>query len=566
MESRAVKDGGQSRPTPSEIIAQSSHGPTMGRGRALFFNTVLDANRNYISIDEGFCATVGYTHDELIGAPYTLLDAGENSQEEIAAVWDFVEANGAFCGTNKFMRKDGKPVWVRFTLSQDEDAQGARIYRMWGADVSDLVARSKKRVRLLSQQEYARHINRAFAIRRMDASLRDMLASALGILFEIKWLGVLNKGGVFVYDKQREDLELVCSHGLGPQIENLCSRVAMGHCLCGRAALTKKLVHASCVDERHEIRFDGMGPHGHYNVPIMLGGDLLGVLVVYLEHGAAKEKDHELFLMEFAQALGVLMGFKKREEALIEAKQDAEAAMVEAQQAERAKSDFLASMSHEIRTPLNGVVGMLQALNMNSLSEEQSEYVDIALSSADNLLSLLDDVLDFSSLEHSAMKLDIAEVDLHETINRSVQAFLFMAKEKGLQLELNGLTGQPLIVRGDAMRVRQIITNLVSNAIKFTHEGAISVSARALGGAEAHGRVRKVEISVTDTGIGIPDDMHGRIFNRFTQVDVSESRVFDGAGLGLAICKKLAEAMDGEIGVESKPGQGARFWVRLPAV
>ncbi len=252
------------------------------------------------------------------------------------------------------------------------------------------------------------------------------------------------------------------------------------------------------------------------------------------------------------RAVGLMLDVdaqKRQELALIEAKQQAEAATI-------AKSNFLASMSHEIRTPLNGILGMTQVLaSDDELSETQKERVAVISESGRTLMALLNDVLDISKIE--AGKLEIARVDgdLVLTVDRIRQLFLARAEERKLSVELEVEEGIPKQLRYDPVRVRQCVSNILSNAIKFTEEGGIRIRL----GAEQQPSGVVVRISVTDTGIGMDQATLARLFGAFTPADASISRRFGGTGLGLAITRQLARLMGGDVTVESRPGEGSTF-------
>ena len=228
-----------------------------------------------------------------------------------------------------------------------------------------------------------------------------------------------------------------------------------------------------------------------------------------------------------------------------------------AESASRAKSNFLANMSHEIRTPLNGVTGMLELLSSTTLDEQQQRYVHGAQSSADCLMSLINGILDFSKIEQGMLELDPVDFNLHQLIHDVADIMAPAARKSGLEIICELSPDLPKWVSADNSRLRQILLNLVSNAVKFTEKGRVSIEAQKQYTDIGDLMVR---ISVSDTGIGIPVDRRHRLFKLFSQVDGSTTRRFGGTGLGLALCKKLVELFGGEIGVESESEKGSTFW------
>lgn len=234
----------------------------------------------------------------------------------------------------------------------------------------------------------------------------------------------------------------------------------------------------------------------------------------------------------------------------------------ESEQANRAKSDFLAMMSHELRTPMNGVLGMLQLLETTSLNDEQTEYAALATESTEHLLKVINDILDFSRIERGALELEAIPFNLLELLQSSVQVFQHSAHQRGLQLLLETQTGlEQLEVSGDPTRIRQILVNLIGNALKFTEEGHIRVETHW---QQLDDQVLWFTCAVHDSGIGIGSERLERMFDAFQQADTSISRRYGGTGLGLPIARTLAERMGGTLRAESQLGAGSVFTLEIP--
>ncbi|MBI5610458.1 MAG: response regulator [Deltaproteobacteria bacterium] len=528
--------------------------------------TVLltDASGQIARANQQALRMFGYTPDELLGLGVATLLPGWSLPAEATPV-DGARAQPAVANVQEWTgcRRDGShlPVEVRTAVpALDVDTQ--RIVAIH--DISE---------QKLTQQRIEQEREQQAALRAMlEASLTGQTLTAtlelcLDRLLALSWLALLPRGAVFVVAKEGTELLLAASRNLPPQMQSACARVPFGRCHCGRAAATAATQFSTHIGPDHELSYPDMQDHGHYNLPLVSGSTVLGVLALYLSPGFARNAQSEQFLAAAANVLAGLIKRDRAEQALTDYQAhleekvamrtaDLEDARRVAEQLARTKSEFLANMSHEIRTPMNAVLGMARIGQRDADSEVSRQHFGHILQAGQHLLGIINDVLDYSKIESGKLTVESRPFQVAVATEHVVRLMRERAQAKGLQLTLTIAPNHPAWVDGDHLRLEQVLLNLLSNAIKFTHEGQVWLTVE-----------RSEDTSlfqVTDTGIGIDAELLPRLFHAFEQADASTTRRFGGSGLGLAISRKLVQLMGGDIAVHSQPGVGSSFRLRLP--
>ena len=466
---------------------------------------VTDLEGKIIYVNDRQCSISGYRRDELIGQSFAIEQSGLHPDSLFAEIRARVDAGQVWRGELANRSKDGRVYWTDTTIVPFKRPDGT-IERFVSIR-TDITERKLAEERLVRQDALLRSTSR---IARVGGWEYDPIADrseCSDVVYEI-------------YDLPRsepmsiERLNACYAPGIGDE-----ALAAM------RAAITKgvtfdriwPLVTASGASRW--VRAIGE--------PQLVDGRCVRIVGVVQDVTQARNAAH----------------------ALSEAKEAAEAAS-------RAKSEFLANMSHELRTPLNGVIGMTGLLLDTPLGPEQREYAEIARSSGESLLALINDVLDLSKIETGHLELEDIDFDLNAVVDEAVDAVALRAAEKRLELLIDIDRSCPTSCRGDPTRLRQVLLNLLSNAVKFTERGEVLLTI-----APAPAPIGRLALigTIKDSGIGIPADQAARLFRPFAQADASTTRRHGGTGLGLSICRRLVEAMEGSIEVSSVPGAGATF-------
>ncbi|MBL1265148.1 response regulator [Methylomicrobium sp. RS1] len=548
--------------------------------RLLTLKQALDASSEMIIVtdDRGciqyvnpaLCDSTGWKEEILVGRPPDILDSPNADPQSLREMRNCLRHGKTWSGRLLNWRKgtppfqiagqtplpDTRDYWAEVCITPihnhgDEIIGYVQIQR----DITDQV--HKEQAQILENADTVARLAISETLQQ-TLPLQQRFIQVLDILFNLKAFDLQRKGGVFLKDPNEDCLDLFMLHGkFSEEFIRREQRVPFGACLCGRAAVSQELIVSNnCFcDPRHEHQFEGMQAHGHYIVPIVSAGVTLGILFLYTDPHPLQMESRLTMLRQ----VGDMMGLALLQE---QAKNSLEKARNAAEEAAKTKAEFLANMSHEIRTPMNGVLGMLDILKDTDMSYEQKDLLETAANSAESLLAIINDILDFSKLEAGKCELEQIEFNLPALVEEICALMSVRAHAKGLELNCFLPPTLPTHWLGDPNRIRQVLVNLVGNAVKFTEQGEVSVKVLAQEASADDNSMLRVEIK--DTGIGMSPEGQTLLFQPFAQADNSTARRFGGTGLGLSISKNLIDLMKGDIGVESAPAKGTCFWFTLP--
>ncbi len=474
-------------------------------------NMIVITNRDGLIeyVNPAFSQTTGYSLDEALGQPTSLLNSGLHDRAFYAAMWNGLLAGKSWEGELNNRRKNGEIYPEQMTITPIFEADRITHFIAIKRDISEEV-KTRTQLKLVET-----------AIQDIDQGIHIMEAvpHVLGPRIQYVNAGFSRITGYPAQEVIGERASVMQGPDPDP-VKLLKIQQAMAQGI-------------SLTLEMNYQRKDGTPYFGE-----------LHLSAVHADNG------------QVSHYIGLVSDIGPRKEAEIALRNARDQALENS----RLKSEFLSNMSHEIRTPMNGIIGMTDLLLDTELDPEQRDFTSIVRDSAQALLVIINDILDFSKIEAGKLDIEITEFSGSQVVEGTVELLGTKAREKSLTLTSFVDPALPACLLGDPTRVRQVLLNLISNAIKFTDHGGIEVSALAV----TQGDAGFVRFEVTDTGIGISPQTQAKLFQSFTQADSSTTRKYGGTGLGLAICKRLVELMDGHIGVNSQAGAGSSFWFTLP--
>jgi PAS domain S-box-containing protein len=514
------------RVTQAELAARTAEAERLALVAQRTTNVVVitDPQRRITWVNEAFTTLTGYSAQETVGRkPSTLLQGPNTDPETIARMRERLDAGEAFRGTLLNRAKGGREYWLDLDVQPMRDGTGQLTgFMAIETDVSEFKAREAL------QAENEAFLTQVGRLGGIGGWAVDLVTNG------IHWSDV-TKAIHEVPPDFEPNMEVALT--FYPPEARAILEPAMARAISEQAPWDLELPFVTATGRRRWVRALGE--------PVVAHGTVVRLMGALQDITTQKETS--------ARDLAVAGVLKHQTEL---ARQMAD----EARAASAAKTEFLATMSHEIRTPMNGIIGFANLLLDTELTSEQREFALTISNSSNTLLSIINDILDVSKIEAGKVVLEERPLDVRRTTDEVVSLLKPRAAERGNTVNVRIDPSVPAGLLGDVVRLRQVLFNLVGNAIKFTERGVVSVELHT----REVGAQRRVRLEVRDTGIGIAPDKLDSLFQKFTQADASTTRRFGGTGLGLSICRGLVELMGGAVGVDSAPGRGSTFWFELP--
>ena len=543
-------------PIGGAVSAPASFNPSTEDDLREFINLSLNllciagTDGYFKHVNPAWETTFGYTKEEVLSRPYLEFVHPDDREATMAEATKIASGNSTLSFENRYRCKDGSYRWLLWSAVVRPER--GLIYCI----AADVTEQKREAARLSAQYAVTRVLAEAPSLASVTPRILQAVCESLD------W----SVGAIWRVDQKGKLLRCVETwHMPSAQVKEFdqgthSRTFPPGIGLPGRVWSQAQPAWIEDVTRdanfpRASIAAQG-GLHAAFGFPILLGTDVLGVLEFFSNQ--IQQPDRKL--LEMMSAIGSQIGQfierKEAEDALRVYARELEVARKRAEEATRAKSEFLANVSHEIRTPMNAMIGMTELALETRITREQREYLNAIQGSADALLTLVNDLLDFSKIEARKLQLDRVGFNLRDALEDTMRVLAPRAHQKGLELACHIHPDVPDALVGDPLRLRQIVVNLVGNAIKFTERGEVVLHVKAKSRPKGNAQLC---FSVTDTGIGIPPEKQAVIFEAFSQADSSTTRRYGGTGLGLAISAQLVELMSGRISVESRPGQGSTF-------
>ena len=506
--------------------------------------TLIDLEGNVLEMNEAALRMGGYSQEEAIGRSTVELTLPKERARAMENLKRLMTEEDHGPTEYTFLRKDGTkfPGEVNTCLIRDASGNPSGFIVVT-RDITERRQAEESVFRSYYTQTVVKHI---LHLSLEETSLEKLLKRSLDLVLSVNWLFVGSSGCIFLVEDKPGVLVMKAQAGLARPIQEKCALVPFGRCLCGRAASTKEIQFADCLDERHEIRYEGIVPHCHYCVPIVVGDEMFGVMSLYLREGHRRDPRDEIFLRAVADVLAVIIRHRRMEKKV-----------AEYEELTRLKGNILSTVSHELRTPLASIKGystMMLDYDRRLRREEKRQCLESIDRATDRLIDLIDHLLDMSRLEAGLFRLAKQPCRIDQLIRETVAEAQLRSPEHKVRAELEEELPTLTV---DGGRIRQVLDNLLENAIRYSNKGT-EVVVRAKLEAD------DIEISVYDQGMGIPAADIEKVFDPMYRLEERLGQDPRGLGLGLPLCKALVEAHGGRISLESALGKGTTVHFTLP--